>query len=80
VPPAGLQALVEGQVLDVDPLTSTEVRVGAVAPGDSVTIVETGPREQSTAVYDLQSGLLVASSTVDGFLGTTVTFEFVGWS
>ena len=80
VPPAGLQDLVDGQVLDVDPLTSTEVRVAEVAPDGTVTIAEIGPREESTAVYDLESGLLVAITTVDRHLGTTSAFEFVGWS
>lgn len=79
VPPAGLAALVAGQVLDEDPVTSTTVAV-EWTDGVTVTIDERGPREIAVLDYDVASGLLIGSTTTDLHLATTVSYRMTSWS
>jgi hypothetical protein len=83
LPPDGLAELSEGQELDRDPVTQTLVTVAAVEQTESgwlVTISETGPGEESELVYEVESGLLVSSSTMDLHLGSRIDYQFSSWS
>ena len=59
--PRAVQKLQRGQVLDRDPVTGRQVSfVGS--DGRTATILEQGPVDQQSFTYDLQSGVLVATS------------------
>ncbi len=79
IPPDGLADLATGQQIDHDPVTQTTVLVASVDPGNTVTIFESGPGEETELVYDVATGLLVASTTTDLVLGTRVAYEFAEW-
>lgn len=83
IPPDELARLSAGQELDRDPVTQAVVSVSSVADtewGSAVTIVETGPAEEFELVYDVESGLLVSSVSVDLHLGLRIEYQFSSWS
>ncbi len=60
IPPAGLQGLRRGQILDRDPTTGIEIAVADVGR-EAVALRETGALHQAELVYDLRTGILVRS-------------------
>ena len=56
-----MQNLQQGQVLDRDPITKSQVTF-AGSDGRTATIYEQGQLETQSYTYDLQSGQLVATS------------------
>ena len=83
IPPDELAWLSAGQELDRDPVTQAVVSVASVEQTEQglvVTIVETGPAEESELVYDVETGLLVSSVSTDLHLGTRMECQFSSWS
>lgn len=83
VPPDELARLSAGQELDRDPVTRAVVTVSSVDDsewGPAVTILETGPAEEFELVYDVESGLLVSSVSLDLHFGLRIEYQFSNWS
>ena len=59
--PRTLQKLQPGQVLDRDPVTGRQLSF-AGSDGRTATILEQGPLDQQSYMYDLQSGVLLGTS------------------
>ena len=74
IDPVILAYATEGQVIDEDPITAERVtieRVGAGPAGETVTVLSEMPGITGRAMYDIESGVLVAVARSDASSGIT---------